>query len=83
VSFVAAVSGGDVIVIGGNQNDMVQPSRYSQTTWTGTKGVPGKIDSAVKIIGYRYPCELIKDATEPINYDNWNPYLIDRKGTTR
>jgi len=79
VGFVAGVTDSEVIVIGGNQDNKVQPSRYNKKGKTGgSKGVTIK--------EYRYPCGKdgkAKNGQAPIDYSGWNVDKIDKKSETR
>jgi uncharacterized protein (TIGR02594 family) len=82
VGFVVGISSNssESIVIGGNQNDKVQPSRYN------IKGKTGNDKDGVTLIEYRYPCDKngkVKNGQSPIDYNAWNVSRIDKKGVTR
>ncbi|MCU0794959.1 MAG: TIGR02594 family protein [Akkermansiaceae bacterium] len=78
VGFVAGTIGdGEIIVVGGNQDSQVQPSRYNRDGWT------GKPDNRVKVRRYRYPCHLLDKAKNPIDYSGSDTSKIDKVGDTR
>jgi uncharacterized protein (TIGR02594 family) len=72
VGFVAGVSGSEVIVVGGNQDDKVQPKRYNRN---------GKI-GGLTLFEYRYPCNKEKNAPikglNPVDYNGYNVTKIPK-----